>query len=51
MASKGLQVIVRRLIADTDGTIADYELNSPFALLYQLAKSNGSSDAPSRSST
>ena len=44
------QVLVIRFIIDAGGAIADYELNSPFAYLYQLAKSIDSSDDPSKSS-
>ncbi len=45
-----LQIIVQRLILDADGTIVDFELNSPFAYLYQLMKGQCSSDDRSNSS-
>lgn len=39
-----------RLMVDVDGTIVDFELNSPFAYLYQLAKGHCSSIDRSNSS-
>jgi hypothetical protein len=42
---------VIRFIVDAGSTIADYELNSPIAYLYPLAKSNGSSAMMSKCST